>query len=83
MESAAFDAAAPPSENTVLLAQALRRIPGRQRRAIVMHYLLDMPIAEIAAETGHNANTVKSWLARGHAGLAEALGDGREDDHAR
>src|SRR4051794_33383483 len=32
--------APPPSEDGVVLAAALRRIPGQQRRAIVMHYLL-------------------------------------------
>jgi RNA polymerase sigma-70 factor (ECF subfamily) len=77
------DPAPPPSEDGVVLAQALRRIPGRQRRAIVMHYLLDMPIAEIAAETGHSANTVKSWLSRGRTSLAAALGGTWEDHHVQ
>ncbi len=31
----------PPSENSVLLVDALRRLPMTQRRAICLHYLLD------------------------------------------
>jgi RNA polymerase sigma-70 factor (ECF subfamily) len=69
--------AEPPSENTVLLVAALRTLPTLQRRALVLHYLLDRSVADIAAETETNVNTVKSWLARGRAGLAAALGDPR------
>jgi RNA polymerase sigma-70 factor, ECF subfamily len=63
----------PPSEDTVLLVAALRTLPVAHRRALVLHYLLDRSVADIAAETGVSANTVKSWLARGRAGLAAAL----------
>ncbi|MDT4987328.1 MAG: hypothetical protein QOI74_1422 [Micromonosporaceae bacterium] len=69
--------AEPPSENTVLLVAALRTLPVLQRRALVLHYLLDRSVADIAAETETNVNTVKSWLARGRAGLAGALGNSR------
>jgi RNA polymerase sigma-70 factor (ECF subfamily) len=67
--------AQPPSETTLLLVGALRNLPWAQRRALVLHYLLDRSVADIAHETETNVNTVKSWLARGRAGLAEALGD--------
>lgn len=77
------DPVPPPSENGILLADALRRIPGQQRRAIVMHYLLDMSIADVAHETGAGVNTVKSWLSRGRASLAEVLGATKESHHAR
>lgn len=66
--------APPPSENTVLLVRAMRRIPPAHRRALVLHYLLDRSVAEIAAETGASTGTVKSWLSRGRAGLATAIG---------
>jgi RNA polymerase sigma-70 factor, ECF subfamily len=65
----------PPSEDTVLLVAALRTLPMPQRRALVLHYLLDRPIADIAHETGASVGTVKSWLSRGRAGLAAALGE--------
>lgn len=66
-------AAPPPSEDTVLLVRALRGIREQERRAIVLHYLLDLPISEIAVETGAAEGTVKSWLSRGRAALAEEL----------
>ncbi len=65
----------PPSEDTVLLVGALRALPLAQRRALALHYLLDRPITEIAIETGASVGTVKSWLSRGRAGLAAALGE--------
>jgi RNA polymerase sigma-70 factor (ECF subfamily) len=46
-----------------------------QRRALALHYLLDRSVGEIAQETGASSGTVKSWLARGRAGLAAALGE--------
>lgn len=57
-----------------MLAIALRRIPAQQRRAVALHYLLDMSINDIALETGVSVGTVKSWLSRGRTSLAEALG---------
>ena len=65
---------APPSEDTVLLVQAMRTLPVAHRRALALHYLLDRSVADIAAETGASTGTVKSWLSRGRAGLAVALG---------
>jgi RNA polymerase sigma-70 factor (ECF subfamily) len=65
----------PPSEDTVLLVGALRVLPMVQRRALVLHYLLDRTIADIATETGASVGTVKSWLSRGRANMAVALGE--------
>ncbi len=65
----------PPSEDTVLLVGALRTLPMPQRRALVLHYLLDRSIADIATETEASVGTVKSWLSRGRTGLAAALGE--------
>ena len=65
--------APPPSEDGVLLTAALRRLPVPQRRVLGLHYLMDMPVAQIAVETGVAIGTVKSQLARGRARLAEVL----------
>ncbi|GID90666.1 SigE family RNA polymerase sigma factor [Amorphoplanes digitatis] len=70
----------PPSENTVLLVEAMRTLPATHRRALALHYLLDLSVAEIAVETGASTGTVKSWLSRGRAGLAAALGATTTDD---
>ena len=64
----------PPSETTVLLVAALRRLPARQRQAFCLHHLLDLSIGDIARETGAAEGTVKSWLFRARSALAESLG---------
>jgi RNA polymerase sigma-70 factor, ECF subfamily len=63
-----------PGEDTVMLVAALRGLPVAHRQALALHYLFDLPLAEIASEAGVSINTVKSWLSRGRAGLAAALG---------
>src|SRR5262245_536512 len=67
--------ARPPSEDAVVLTAALRGLPVAHRQALALHYLLDLSVAEIAAEAGVAVNTVKSWLSRGRAGLAAALAE--------
>ncbi len=57
----------------VALVAALRTLPEQHRRAVVLHYLADLSVTEIAAETGATTGTVKSWLHRGRAQLAAAL----------
>jgi RNA polymerase sigma-70 factor (ECF subfamily) len=69
--------APPPSEDSVLLTGALRRVPPAQRRALVLHYLMDMAVADIATETGMTVGAVKAHLSRGRTRLAEVLGDRR------
>jgi RNA polymerase sigma-70 factor (sigma-E family) len=63
----------PPSENTVALVTALRRLPAEQRQAIVLHHLADLSVAEIAAQTNAPTGTVKARLARGRKTLATML----------
>jgi len=62
-----------PSEDSVLVAAALRSLPPAQRRAISLYYLLDLSIAEIATESNVSQGTVKSWLSRGRKALAGIL----------
>jgi RNA polymerase sigma-70 factor (ECF subfamily) len=66
------DVAAPDVEH-VALAQALRRLPEAHRRAIVLYYLCDLSVEQVAAETGSPVGTVKSHLSRGRAALATHL----------
>ena len=70
----AFEIPGPSSEKLDLI-DALRRISPAQRRTIVLHYLLDMSIAEIAEETGAPEGTVKSHLKRGREALAPHVTD--------
>ena len=62
-----------PSLNTVAVVEALRRLPADQRIAIAMHYLLGMPVADVAREVGAPVGTVKARLHRGRAALADLL----------
>ncbi|MPZ60393.1 MAG: SigE family RNA polymerase sigma factor [Propionibacteriales bacterium] len=72
----------PGVEHSALIA-ALRQIPEEQRRTIVLHHLCDLPVSEVAAETGVAEGTVKARLSRGRTALA-ALLDARaeESSHA-
>jgi RNA polymerase sigma-70 factor (ECF subfamily) len=57
----------------VALVAALRRLPEQQRRVIVLHYIADLPVAEIADHLGVPKGTVVSWLHRGRTHLAGQL----------
>ncbi|HEY2642050.1 MAG TPA: SigE family RNA polymerase sigma factor [Streptosporangiaceae bacterium] len=64
------------SPDTVDLVTALRTLPERQRIVLVLHYLADLPVGQIAAELSCPVGSVKAWLWRGRAALAVALADG-------
>jgi len=61
---------AEPSPDRVALAAALATLPPKQRKAVVLHYLADLPLADIAAAEGVPVGTVKSWLHRARTSLA-------------
>ncbi|WP_374238221.1 RNA polymerase sigma factor [Actinoplanes sp. DH11] len=62
-----------PGPERVALVDALATLPDTQRRALVLHYLADLPVAEIARRERVAVGTVKSWLHRGRAALATRL----------
>lgn len=72
-----------PGPGTVALVTALRRLPDRQRRVAVLHYVCDLSVDQVAAETGVSAGTVKTHLSRARHALAphlsatEEAGEGR------
>lgn len=72
--------AAPPSEAHVVLVRALEQLPEPQRRALVLHHLADLPVHEVARETGVPEGTVKARLSRGRAALAALLADPSDAD---
>jgi RNA polymerase sigma-70 factor, ECF subfamily len=65
------------STDTIALVAGLRTLPSRQRTVLVLYYLADLPVEQIAAELGCPAGSVKAWLSRGRAALAAAV---RADD---
>lgn len=62
-----------PTPDRIVLLQALATLPVPLRRAVIMYYLGDMSVAEIAAIEGVTENAVKQRLHRGRAALAEHL----------
>jgi RNA polymerase sigma-70 factor, ECF subfamily len=61
------------SPTTVALVTGLRTLPERQRVVLVLHYLADLSVDQIAADLGCPAGSVKAWLSRGRAALAAAV----------
>jgi RNA polymerase sigma-70 factor (ECF subfamily) len=67
-----------PSPDRVALARAIATLPVKQRRVVVMFYVADLSVREIAQQEGVAEGTVKTWLRRGRAALAVQLGDKEE-----
>jgi RNA polymerase sigma-70 factor (ECF subfamily) len=67
-----------PSPDRVALARALATLPERHRRVVILYYLADLSIADVAQQENVPVNTVKSWLHRARTELAAQLGDLKE-----
>jgi RNA polymerase sigma-70 factor (ECF subfamily) len=64
----------PPASDAVLdLVAALGELPMSQRQPLVLHYLLDLPVEQVAAELGLSTGSVKTRLFRGRHALAAAI----------
>jgi RNA polymerase sigma-70 factor, ECF subfamily len=63
------------SPDTVALVAALRKLPERQRVVLVLHYLADLPVGQIATDLRCPVGSVKAWLSRGRDALAADLAD--------
>jgi RNA polymerase sigma-70 factor (ECF subfamily) len=60
----------------VALSEALTTLPLGQRQALVLHYLVGLPVQEVAVTLGVPLGTVKVRLHRGRRALAALLGEG-------
>ena len=58
------------------LRRAIRRLSHRRRLLLVLHWYLDLPVAEVATITGSSEDAVKSELSRAVGQLRNLLGDG-------
>ncbi|WP_245665703.1 SigE family RNA polymerase sigma factor [Actinoplanes subtropicus] len=68
-----------PGPDRVALAGALATLPAQHRRVLILHYLADQSVREIADQVGAPEGTVKAWLHRGRAALAARLAE-EEDE---
>jgi RNA polymerase sigma factor (sigma-70 family) len=79
------DAAAPPADSPRdgldgELADAVARLPAKQKQAVAYHYLAGLPYADIAAIVGGSADTVRRAAADGIATLRRTY---QETTHER
>jgi RNA polymerase sigma-70 factor, ECF subfamily len=66
----------PVGAEHVDLVRALRKLPLTQREVLVLHYVVELAVEQVAAELRLPVGTVKSRLARGRAALAQQLQPG-------
>jgi RNA polymerase sigma-70 factor (sigma-E family) len=66
-------AVTPPSEDRLMLIQALAQMPPRRRAVLVLRYFEDLSVEETAEALGITPGTVKSQTARGLAALRALL----------
>jgi RNA polymerase sigma-70 factor (ECF subfamily) len=62
-------------EGRVALRAAIGDLPARQQEAVLLHYLLDLPVSETASVMGIDQGTVKTHLSRARTALERALRD--------
>lgn len=75
----------PDEAELVDIERALRGLSRRQREAAVLHYYLDLDVAEVAQLLRVSEGTVKTNLFRARRALALALGtrETEESEHGR
>lgn len=65
----------PPSEDSMAVWSALRRLPPRQAEIVVLIYFADLSHVDASALMGCSVETARTHLKRAKARLARALGD--------
>jgi RNA polymerase sigma-70 factor (ECF subfamily) len=68
-----------PTPDRVLLVRALASLPVVLRRTVIMYYLGDLSVAEIAILEQATENAIKQRLHRGRAALADLLVESRPE----
>jgi len=59
--------------DALVLAEALQGLSVAYRQVVVLYYLADLPVEQVAAELGVPVGTVKGRLARARGALAARL----------
>ncbi len=63
-----------PSDDSLVVMDAIRGLPPRQRETVILRYYEDLPESDIAKVLGCSVGTVKSQLAKARASLSVVLG---------
>jgi len=66
----------PEPEHRVLVREALKAVPPKQRAVLVLRYWNDLSVEQTAAALGCSTGNVKSQAARGLAALRRKLAEG-------
>lgn len=64
----------------VLLREAIQQLPEKQREAVIMHEILDLPIEEVLKIQGGSLSGVKVRLMRARRALKGMLNDSERGD---
>ena len=64
-----------PATTAIVVFDAIRLLPTRQRTAVLLRYYADLSEAEMAQAMGCAPGTVKSQLAKARSALSRTLGD--------
>lgn len=73
--------ASPHVVDRLAVTEALKSLSSRQRQVVAMHYLLDMPVTDIARALGKPVGSVTSDLTRARKRLRRQLAEG--GDHGQ
>lgn len=63
------------SADRVALMSALRELNPEQRQAVILHHLLDLPVEQVARETGASSGAVRTRLSRARKTLGARLAE--------
>jgi RNA polymerase sigma-70 factor (ECF subfamily) len=69
----------PGGASATELWQVVGLLPKRQREAVVLHYVVDLSVSDVAAAMGCREGTVKAHLAQARATLRNHLEGARDD----
>jgi RNA polymerase sigma-70 factor (sigma-E family) len=70
---------APDADLRLALAAALRELPKRDRAVLVLRYLCDRSVEQVATDLGRSPSAIKVQSMRALAKLRAALGDDRAE----
>ncbi|WP_421384428.1 sigma-70 family RNA polymerase sigma factor [Bacillus salacetis] len=74
------EAEGPEEVSSLEIEEAILQIEEKYRRVIILKYLEDMKIEEIAATLKHPQGTIKTWLHKGLLALRKQFTDDEEGD---